>query len=118
MSDFKTNEYADLFGGRQFEPEENNPLLGFRGASRHYSDRCCEGVALECQAIKGAVKDLIETAHKNECNVGICGQAPSDHTEFAAFLAAVGIGSITVNPDSVLHVTKRVAEMKEKQKKD
>ncbi len=39
MSDFKTNEYADLIGGRQFEPEEENPMLGFRGASRYYSER-------------------------------------------------------------------------------
>ncbi len=52
MSDFKTNEYADLIGGRQFEPEESNPMLGFRGASRYYSDRYREGFALECRAIK------------------------------------------------------------------
>ena len=52
MSDFKTNEYADLIGGRQFEPVENNPMLGFRGASRYYSDKYREGFALECRAIK------------------------------------------------------------------
>ncbi len=52
MSDFKTNEYADLIGGRQFEPRENNPMLGFRGASRYYSDKYREGFALECRAIK------------------------------------------------------------------
>ena len=52
MSDFKTNEYADLIGGRQFEPGENNPMLGFRGASRYYSDKYREGFALECRAIK------------------------------------------------------------------
>ncbi len=51
-SDFKTNEYADLIGGRQFEPGENNPMLGFRGASRYYSDKYREGFALECRAIK------------------------------------------------------------------
>jgi pyruvate,water dikinase len=52
MSDFKTNEYANLIGGQQFEPKEENPMLGFRGASRYYSDRYREGFALECQAIK------------------------------------------------------------------
>lgn len=52
MSDFKTNEYADLLGGHQFEPKEENPMLGFRGASRYYDDRYKEGFKLECQAIK------------------------------------------------------------------
>jgi len=52
MSDFKTNEYADLIGGREFETPESNPMLGFRGAARYYSDRYKEGFALECQAIK------------------------------------------------------------------
>jgi pyruvate,water dikinase len=51
MSDFKTNEYADLLGGRDFEPEEENPMLGFRGASRYYSENYRDGFALECQAI-------------------------------------------------------------------
>ncbi|HEY8261028.1 MAG TPA: putative PEP-binding protein, partial [Methylosinus sp.] len=52
MSDFKTNEYADLIGGREFEPKEENPMIGFRGASRYYSPRYREGFALECRAIK------------------------------------------------------------------
>jgi pyruvate,water dikinase len=52
MSDFKTNEYADLIGGREFEPREENPMIGFRGASRYYSPRYREGFALECRAIK------------------------------------------------------------------
>ena len=51
MSDFKTNEYADLLGGRDFEPDEENPMIGFRGASRYYSDHYRDGFALECQAI-------------------------------------------------------------------
>ena len=54
MSDFKTNEYADLVGGAQFEPQENNPMLGFRGASRYYNDRYREGFGLECRAMKRA----------------------------------------------------------------
>jgi pyruvate,water dikinase len=52
MSDFKTNEYADLLGGRQFEPHEENPMLGFRGASRYYSPAYRDGFALECRAIR------------------------------------------------------------------
>ena len=52
MSDFKTNEYADLLGGRQFEPDEENPMLGFRGASRYYSPAYRDGFALECRAVK------------------------------------------------------------------
>ncbi|WP_321418440.1 phosphoenolpyruvate synthase [uncultured Methanomethylovorans sp.] len=52
MSDFKSNEYASLLGGKYFEIEENNPMLGFRGASRYYDDRYREGFALECQAMK------------------------------------------------------------------
>ena len=52
MSDFKTNEYAELIGGRQFEPEEENPMLGWRGASRYYSEGYREGFALECAAVR------------------------------------------------------------------
>jgi pyruvate,water dikinase len=54
MSDFKTNEYAELIAGRQFEPSEENPMLGFRGASRYYSDHYKDGFALECRAVKRA----------------------------------------------------------------
>jgi pyruvate,water dikinase len=52
MSDFKTNEYAQLLGGKMFEPEEENPMLGFRGASRYYDERYREGFGLECAAIR------------------------------------------------------------------
>ncbi|HLC32299.1 MAG TPA: phosphoenolpyruvate synthase [Candidatus Nanoarchaeia archaeon] len=52
FSDFKTNEYANLIGGSEFEPKEENPMLGWRGASRYYSDGYKEGFALECRAIK------------------------------------------------------------------
>jgi pyruvate,water dikinase len=212
MSDFKTNEYADLIGGRAFEPHEENPMLGFRGASRYYSERYAEGFGMECRAIKRtrdvlgldnvvvmipfcrtveeadrvldtmaqyglerggddglqvymmaeipsnivlaeefaerfdgfsigsndltqlvlgidrdstelsdlfderdeAVKrmiaDLIERAHAVGTPVGICGQAPSDHPEFAEFLVEAGIDSMSLNPDSVLEVHTRVQE--------
>jgi pyruvate,water dikinase len=52
LSDFKTNEYASLIGGKYFEPEEDNPMIGFRGASRYYDERYREGFALECKAMK------------------------------------------------------------------
>jgi pyruvate, water dikinase len=211
MSDFKTNEYANLIGGRAFEPAEANPMLGWRGASRYYSDEYREGFALECRAIRQARLDIgldnivvmipfcrtleeadqvlavmaehglerganglqvyvmceipsnvilaaefasrfdgfsigsndltqlvlgvdrdsdrlahlfderndavkqmiasvIETAHKKERKVGLCGQAPSDHPDFAAFLVRAGIDSISVNPDSFLTVKQSVAE--------
>ena len=52
MSDFKTNEYAGLVGGAEFEPKEENPMIGFRGASRYYSPAYRDGFALECRAIE------------------------------------------------------------------
>lgn len=52
MSDFKSNEYANLLGGQQFEPDEENPMLGFRGASRYYHEKYKEGFRLECEAMK------------------------------------------------------------------
>jgi len=210
MSDFKTNEYADLIGGAAFEPKEENPMIGFRGASRYYSPRYQAGFALECQAIRRlrqdmglknvivmipfcrstkeadrvlavmaenglkrgenglevyvmceipsnvilakafaerfdgfsigsndltqltlgvdrdsaelaelfdeqdeAVKWMIESvireAHKAGAKVGLCGQAPSDHPEFAEFLVACGIDSMSVSPDSFIAVKKHVA---------
>lgn len=212
MSDFKTNEYAELIGGWEFEGRENNPMLGFRGASRYYSPKYREGFALECRAIKrvreeigmtnvlimipfcrtiaeadkvlevlaendlirgekglevyvmceipsnvtlaeefadrfdgfsigsndltqlvlGVDRDsseladlfdernpavkmeisrLIRAARKKNTKVGICGQAPSDYPDFAAFLVEEGIDSISLNPDSVIPVKKRIAAM-------
>jgi pyruvate,water dikinase len=216
MSDFKTNEYADLIGGRHFEPTESNPMLGFRGASRYYSDRYREGFSLECralkrvreaiglsnviimipfcrtlkeadrvlevmaendlkrgenglqvyvmaeipanielapefcerfdgfsigsndltqlvlgvdrdseelaelfdernEAVKRAIRRLIHSAHEGDRKVGICGQAPSDYPDFAAFLVETGIDSISLNPDSVVQIKKRVAKMENQQ---
>ncbi|MFP4280966.1 MAG: phosphoenolpyruvate synthase, partial [Halochromatium sp.] len=214
MSDFKTNEYADLIGGRAFEPVEANPMLGWRGASRYYSDAYREGFALECRAIRKAreeigldnirvmipfcrtpleadrvlevmaeeglkrgerglevtvmceipsnvilardfagrfdgfsigsndltqlvlgvdrdsdrlahlfderndavrqmISSVIADAHERERKVGLCGQAPSDHPDFAAFLVRAGIDSISVNPDSFLSVKQAVAEIEQ-----
>jgi pyruvate,water dikinase len=58
LSDFKSNEYANLIGGNEFEPTEENPMLGFRGASRYYDDRYREGFALECRAMKKAREEM------------------------------------------------------------
>ena len=58
MSDFKTNEYAHLIGGHYFEPVEENPMIGFRGASRYYNERYREGFALECRAMKRVREDM------------------------------------------------------------
>ncbi len=216
MSDFKSNEYADLIGGRQWEPDEANPMLGLRGASRYYSPRYRDGFALECRAIKrvretiglsnvivmipfcrtpeeadrvldvmaanglergdnglqiyvmaeipsnvvlaaefarrfdgfsigsndltqlmlgvdrdsaelaelfeerheavkSVIRTLIRAAHESGRKVGICGQAPSDHPDFAAFLVEAGIDSISVNPDSLVAVKQRVAEQDARQ---
>lgn len=58
MSDFKTNEYARLLGGSEFEPQEENPMIGFRGASRYYDARYADGFALECAALHRARREL------------------------------------------------------------
>ncbi|MDZ7991394.1 MAG: phosphoenolpyruvate synthase [Nostoc sp. EfeVER01] len=58
LSDFKTNEYANLLGGKQFEPKEENPMIGWRGASRYYDERYREGFALECRAMKKVREEM------------------------------------------------------------
>ncbi|MEM1310734.1 MAG: phosphoenolpyruvate synthase, partial [Cyanobacteria bacterium P01_H01_bin.153] len=58
LSDFKSNEYAHLLGGSAFEPDEENPMIGWRGASRYYDERYKEGFALECQALKHVRNDM------------------------------------------------------------
>lgn len=58
MSDFKSNEYANLIGGREFEPREENPMIGFRGASRYYNERYKEGFLLECAAMKKVREEM------------------------------------------------------------
>jgi pyruvate,water dikinase len=58
MSDFKTNEYANLLGGKQFEPKEENPMIGWRGASRYYDQKYREAFALECHALKRVREEM------------------------------------------------------------
>tara|TARA_R110001606_G_scaffold68702_1_gene156726 strand:+ start:3197 stop:5572 length:2376 start_codon:yes stop_codon:yes gene_type:complete len=203
MSDFKSNEYANLVGGQQYEPEEENPMIGFRGAARYISEDFRDCFALECEAIKRVRNDMdmanieimipfvrtleegkrvielleehglkrgenglkvimmcelpsnalladeflehfdgfsigsndltqltlgldrdsgliahlfdernpaikkllsmaIQTAKAKGKYVGICGQGPSDHEDFAAWLVEQGIDSVSLNPDTVL----------------
>lgn len=212
MSDFKTNEYARLIGGAQFEPDEENLMLGWRGASRYYSDGYRKGFALECRAIRKVrdeiglrnvivmipfcrtlgeadktlqtladyglkrghnelevyvmceipsnvilaekfaerfdgfsigsndltqltlgvdrdserlaplfdeqneavttlISNVIRSAHKLRRKVGLCGEAPSNHPEFARFLVQAGIDSISVSPDSFGRVKRTVASV-------
>ncbi|NAS13726.1 phosphoenolpyruvate synthase [Poritiphilus flavus] len=58
MSDFKSNEYANLIGGNEFEPLESNPMIGFRGASRYYDPKYEDGFAMECKALKMVREDM------------------------------------------------------------
>ena len=212
MSDFKTNEYKALIGGGAFEPDEANPMLGFRGASRYSHPAYAEGFALECAAMKRVRDDMgltnvklmipfcrrveegrrvleamaanglkrgenglevyvmceipnnviqidafaalfdgfsigsndltqltlgvdrdseivafdfeerdegvkefirqaIEGARRNGRHSGICGQAPSDYPEFAAYLVDLGIDSISLNPDSVLRTMQAISQI-------
>jgi pyruvate,water dikinase len=210
LSDFKTNEYAGLTGGAAFEPHEENPMLGWRGASRYYDLRYRPGFELECralakvrnalgfsnvivmvpfcrtveeadrvlsvmaenglrrgeaglqvyvmceipsnvilagqfarrfdgfsigsndltqlilgvdrdsadlarrfdeqdQAVTTFIAEAISRAHAAGIKIGICGQAPSNHPEFARFLVEHGIDSISLNPDSFAAVAAVVA---------
>ena len=203
LSDFKSNEYANLIGGHLFEPEEENPMLGFRGASRYASDRFKDCFELECEAVKRARNEMgftnievmipfvrtvkeaqavitvldendlrrgenelrlimmceipsnalladqflqyfdgfsigsndmtqltlgldrdsgivsaafderndavkmmlhmaIQACRKAGKYIGICGQGPSDYPDFAAWLVEEGIGSISLNPDTIV----------------
>ena len=215
MSDFKSNEYANLVGGEQYEPDEENPMIGYRGASRYISESFRDCFALECEALKRvrnemgltnvevmipfvrtvdearqvselltehglkrgenelrvimmcelpsnalladqfleyfdgfsigsndltqltlgldrdsgliahlfderneAVKALlsmaIKAAKKAGKYVGICGQGPSDHEDFANWLVEEGIDSVSLNPDTVLETWLYLAEQKAK----
>ncbi|PKB88100.1 phosphoenolpyruvate synthase [Ewingella americana] len=213
LSDFKSNEYANLVGGEKYEPHEENPMLGFRGAGRYVSDNFRDCFALECEAMKrvrndmdltnvevmipfvrtvaqaeavvaelarqglkrgenglkvimmceipsnallaeqflehfdgfsigsndmtqltlgldrdsGVVSELfderneavkallsmaIKAAKKQGKYVGICGQGPSDHQDFAQWLMDEGIDSLSLNPDTVVQTWLALAEKK------
>lgn len=215
MSDFKSNEYATLLGGLDFEIKEENPMLGFRGASRYAHPAYAEGFALECAAMKRVREDMgltnlklmipfcrrvdegvkvlqtmaghglqrganglevyvmceipnnvilvdefakhfdgfsigsndltqltlgvdrdsdilaslfderdpgvlkmcgmaIEGAKRNKRHCGICGQAPSDYPEIAEWLVQQGIDSLSLNPDTILQVTRTIADLEKR----
>jgi pyruvate,water dikinase len=216
FSDFKTNEYRNLTGGEHFEPAEENPMIGWRGASRYYSESYREAFGMECKAIahvrekmglsnvavmipfcrtveelikvkkimseyglekdkaglqlflmaelpsnilmakefaahitgfsigsndltqltlgldrdsalvahlyderniavKRMLKMLIRQAKASGVKVGICGQGPSDHPDFAQFLVEEGIDSISVTPDSVIKTIRAIHAIENKQ---
>ena len=75
------------------------------------SDRLAHLFDERNDAVKEMIATVILTAHESSRKVGLCGQAPSDHPDFAAFLVEAGIDSISVNPDSFLAVKKAVAEV-------
>ena len=70
------------------------------------------------EAVKRMMATVIESAHKSKRKVGICGQAPSDYPEIAAFLVRAGIDSISLNPDSVIQVKRRVAKVEKEMGKN
>jgi pyruvate,water dikinase len=88
LSDFKTNEYASLLGGAAFEPMEENPMLGFRGASRYYHERYRAGFALECRALK-RVRETIGLANV-VVMVPFC-RTPEEADRVIAEMAANGL---------------------------
>jgi len=215
MSDFKSNEYARLLGGRAFEPVEANPMLGFRGAARYSHPAYMEGFGLECAAVRRVREDMglenlkimipfcrrvqeaeqtietlrrfglergvngleiyvmceipnnvlqidafaryfdgfsigsndltqlalgvdrdselvafdfderddgvkellrlaVEGCRRNGRHSGICGQAPSDYPEIAEYLIGLKIDSISLNPDSVVAIVKRIAALEQR----
>ncbi|MBK1696155.1 phosphoenolpyruvate synthase [Rhodovibrio salinarum] len=88
MSDFKTNEYADLIGGKLYEPDEENPMLGWRGASRYYHDQYQPGFELECEALRVA-RDVIGMSNI-KAMVPFC-RTPDEADRVIATMANAGL---------------------------
>ncbi len=88
MSDFKSNEYANLLGGSGFEPREDNPMIGFRGASRYYSDAFKDAFALECRAMS-MVRD--EKGLKNVCLMVPFTRTPAEGQKVLDLMAEHGL---------------------------
>jgi pyruvate,water dikinase len=101
------SEFADRFDGFSIGSNDLTQLV--LGADRD-SDLLSHIFDERNEAVKRTIRDLIERAHEKGRKVGICGQGPSDHPDFAAFLVEAGIDSISVNPDSVLRVLRSVEE--------
>jgi pyruvate,water dikinase len=101
-------EFARRFDGFSIGTNDLTQLV--LGVDRD-SEKLSELFDERNQAVKKIVAMLIETAHKADCKVGICGQAPSDYPSFAAFLVNEGIDSMSLNPDSIIEIIHRVAEV-------
>jgi pyruvate,water dikinase len=100
-------DFAELFDGFSIGTNDLTQLvLGVDRDSEELADLFDE----RNEAITTLIRQLIRTAHEHDTKVGICGQAPSDHPDFAAFLVEAEIDSMSLNPDSVLDVIHRVHE--------
>ncbi len=100
-------EFAERFDGFSIGSNDLTQLI--LGVDRD-SARLADIFDERNEAVKRTIADLIDKAHAADTYVGICGQAPSDYAEFAAFLVRAGIDSMSLNPDSVIEVKTRVAK--------
>jgi pyruvate,water dikinase len=106
---FLADQFAERFDGFSIGSNDLTQLiLGVDRDSEELSDLFDE----RNDAVKAAIAQVIEHAHRAGCKVGICGQAPSDYPEFAQFLINCGIDSISLNPDSVLGVIQKLSSPK------
>ncbi len=112
---FLAEEFAERFDGFSIGSNDLTQLV--LGIDRD-SDRLSGLFDEQNAAVKCAIADLLARARKSGTHTGLCGQAPSDHPEFAAFLVEHGIDSISVSPDSFLKVKIIVAEAERRQKKE
>ena len=101
------DQFADRFDGFSIGSNDLTQLV--LGVDRDSSD-LADLFDEQNEAVKAEIGHLIRVAHEKNRKVGICGQAPSDHPDFAAFLVEQGIDSISLNPDSIISVIKQVAE--------
>ena len=105
------DQFAELFDGFSIGSNDLTQLvLGIDRDSQELSSLFDE----RNEAVKKTIQMLIRSAKETQTKVGICGQAPSDYPEFAEFLVREGIDSISLNPDSVINVIRRVAKLEEK----
>lgn len=102
------DRFAEYFDGFSIGSNDLTQLV--LGVDRD-SERLSELFDERNEAVRRSIRDLIAAAHQAGRKVGICGQAPSDHPDFAAFLVEAGIDSISLNPDSVIAVKRKVAEV-------
>src|SRR5207249_4545269 len=105
LSDFKSNEYKKLIGGARYEPDEENPMLGLDRDSGLVADAFDE----RDPAVKAMLRQAIQVCRKAGKYVGICGQGPSDHLDFAKWLVHEGIESLSLNPDTVVETWLQLA---------